>query len=295
MQNVQMWDSRHAYWLPDSMRTREIPFELWSTSALSGIVVPWVSGPWISKGVPAMKCHKCPQQRSSGRLSLSLSLARLFLNLCLTMQVEQPRSIFGWVNHRLWAASWCMDSYWPQLCTHKLNSLSHARGSHLPLVCQWRWISPRMTYPPDLEIKRKFMKVLFLDSKSATLGPPTNTTWKINTARFGISTCVIFVVHLRQPGYQRLAYPDRCTAIWKWPDKGARASKGQQGPARASKGQQGPARVRLQWNELSSLAGFPDLLTANELLEDRLPICHEVKDFLPRLLWWNWSIRHKLQ
>lgn len=75
----------------------------------------WASSPWINKGVPAMKCHKWPEQI----MHIDATGAYGFASLRRT-------STSNCGKHQLWAVVWYKDSCWP--ASTQVSTCQHIKG-----------------------------------------------------------------------------------------------------------------------------------------------------------------------
>lgn len=122
----------------------------------------WASSPWINKGVPAMKCHKWPEQI----MHIDATGAYGFASLRRTS--TSKTSNCG--KHQLWAVVWYKDSCWPastQVSTHEGRKTHRIVAS--PRVDLWRWIAPAKTFPPSTKFRQNF-HMFFTFLTRCTLG-----------------------------------------------------------------------------------------------------------------------------
>lgn len=98
-------------------KNKQIP-EIW-TYRISAML--WASSPWINKGVPAMKCHKWPEQI----MHIDATGAYGFASLRRT-------STSNCGKHQLWAVVWYKDSCWPaSTCVNTWGTKNSPHRCHL--------------------------------------------------------------------------------------------------------------------------------------------------------------------
>ena len=148
----------------------------------------WASSPWINKGVPAMKCHKWPEQI----MHIDATGAYGFASLRRT-------STSNCGKHQLWAVVWYKDSCWPastqvSTCQHikgrkkeKLTASLHRGVLHRLGSRPVEMDRTSEDFPTFDKVSTKFPHVFHVShslySGNETFGAPTKTTWKVQLSQ----------------------------------------------------------------------------------------------------------------
>lgn len=203
----------------------------------------WASSPWINKGVPAMKCHKWPEQI----MHIDATGAYGFASLRRTS--TSKTSNCG--KHQLWAVVWYKDSCWPastQVSTHegrKKEKLTASLHRCIVVTCvtsvtvfctSGRPVEMDRTsedFPTFDKVSTKFPHVFHVShslySGNETFGAPTKTTWKVQLSQTFIKFPLVSTIlrndasiqlnlyKVKSRSYRVSSFPSwRCDCFTNW-------------------------------------------------------------------------------